>query len=145
MSRSANKLTQLVAIVMLVMVALTSCGGGASNSNKPVDVNVNLTEFKIESSVTSFKVGVPYHFIVTNNGSVPHEFNIMPPESGPLTTDQVKQMALVQIGQSDLAAGVTAILDYTFTQEYPQGMLELTCHLPGHYEAGMHVPIEVTK
>jgi len=145
MSRSVNKLTLLIVFTIVATLGLTSCGGGASASDKPVNVQVNLTEFKIDSSITSFKVGVPYHFIVTNNGSVPHEFNIMPPESGQLTTEQVHQMALAEIGQSDLAAGVTATLDYTFTQEYPQGALELTCHLPGHYEAGMHIPIEVTK
>ena len=145
MSRSVNKLTLLIVVTSVTMAGLTSCGSGASAVDKPVNVQVTLTEFKIDSSITSFKVGVPYHFVVTNNGSVPHEFSIMAPESGQLTTEQVQQMALAWIDQSNLAAGATATLDYTFTQEYAQGALELTCHLPGHYEAGMHIPVEVTK
>ena len=145
MSRSIKKSALLITLVMSATVGMTACSGGDSASNKPVEVQVTLTEFKIDSSLTSFKVGVPYHFIVSNNGSVPHEFNIMPPESGQLTTDQVQKMALARIDQSGLDAGATGTLDYTFTQEYPQGTLELTCHLPGHYEAGMHVPIIVTK
>ena len=145
MSQSANKLSLLIVFAFVAMLGLSSCNSGASASDKPVNVKVTLTEFKIDTSISSFKVGVPYHFVVTNNGSVPHEFNIMSPETGQLTTEQVHQMALAQIDQSDLGAGATATLDYTFTQEYPQGALELTCHLPGHYEAGMHLPIEVTK
>jgi len=38
-----------------------------------------VKEFGIESSVTNFEVGVPYHFEVTNEGSVNHEIMIMPP------------------------------------------------------------------
>ena len=145
MSRLVNKFALLIVVMLMTMLGLSSCSSGASASDKPVNVMVNLTEFKIESSITSFKVGVPYHFVVTNNGTVPHEFNIMPPQTGQLTTEQVGQMALARIDQSNLGAGASATLDYTFTQEYAQGALELTCHLPGHYEAGMHVPIEVTK
>jgi uncharacterized cupredoxin-like copper-binding protein len=139
---------QFVAVIALILVAslgLTACGGSASASNKPVEVKVTLTEFKIDASMTSFKVGVPYHFIVTNQGSVAHEFEIMPPATGQLTADQIQKMSLAGIGQNDLGAGATATLDYTFTQEYPQGALEFACHLPGHYEAGMHVPIVVSK
>jgi uncharacterized cupredoxin-like copper-binding protein len=145
MFRSFKKLGLLIFLVMVASLALTACGGSASASNKPVDVKVTLTEFKIDSSMTDFKVGVPYHFIVTNQGSVAHQFQIMPPASGQLTADQIQKMSLAGIGQNDLGAGATATLDYTFTQEYPQGALELACHLPGHYEAGMHVPIVVNK
>jgi uncharacterized cupredoxin-like copper-binding protein len=34
-------------------------------------------------------------------------------------------------------------MDYTFTKAYPAGTLEFACHLSGHYEAGMHLPITV--
>lgn len=145
MIRSIRKLALLISLVMLAAVGMTSCGGGASTSNQPVDVKITLTEFKVEASTTSFKVGVPYHFVVINNGTVPHEFDIIPSESGQLTPEQVQKSSLAHIGQSDLAAGATGTLDYTFSQEYPQGTLELACHLPGHYEAGMKVPIVVTK
>lgn len=145
MSRSIKRFTLFIALVMVASLGLAACGGTASASNQPVEVKVTLTEFKIDSSVTNFKVGVPYHFTVTNQGSVPHEFQIMPPATGQLTADQIQKLALAGIGQSNLGAGATATLDYTFTQEYPQGALELACHLPGHYEGGMHTPIVVTK
>ncbi len=145
MVRSINKFALLISLVMLLSVGVTSCGGGASASDQPVEVKITLTEFKIDVSTTSYKVGVPYHFVITNSGSVPHEFDIMPPQSGQLTPEQVQKSALAHLSQNDLAVGATVSLDYTFSQEYPQGTLEFACHLPGHYEAGMTVPIEVTK
>lgn len=132
----------ILALLLTASLLLSACGGSSSNQG-PVTVNVTLTEFKITSSLDTFKVGTPYHFVVTNQGSVAHEFYIMPPKSGQLTQDQVKQDALAGITQEQLQAGQTATLDYTFTKAAPSGTLEFTCHLTGHYEAGMHLPITV--
>jgi uncharacterized cupredoxin-like copper-binding protein len=132
--------------ILIATIGLASCGGGQGAApNSPVNVQITLTEFKITSSMATFTVGTPYHFEVTNNGNSPHEFQIMPPATGKLTQDQVNKMALAGLGQNDLPAGATKTLDYTFTQAYPQGALEFACHLPGHYEGGMHVPIVVNK
>ena len=39
---------------------------------------MTLSEFRVASSLTSFRVGQPYRFVVTNAGVIPHEFMIMP-------------------------------------------------------------------
>ena len=94
-------------------------------------------------AVTTFSVGVPYHFVVTNKGAVAHEFVIMPLEQGTQGSEaQLPSTALAGIAGKDLPTGATKTLDYTFTQA-PAGGLEFACHLPGHYEAGMHTPITV--
>lgn len=124
---------------------LTACGGGGQKKN---EVKVTLTEFGIESSITEFQVGVPYHFVVTNVGQVNHEIMIMPP----LTEDQmgmgmnmqeIDKMALVMIEEDKLTPGKTATMDYTFSEAAPAGTLEFACHTPGHYENGMKLPITV--
>ncbi len=145
MSRTFKYRLFMVALFAFAFIGLTACSGSGSASSKTVDVQVTLSEFKIAPSITTFKVGVPYHFVVTNNGSVAHELDIIPPESGQLTPDQVQKLSLATIGEKDLQPGATATLDYTFSQAYSQGALELACHLPGHYEAGMHIPIVVTR
>ena len=43
-------------------------------------MQVTFSEFKITSSVTAFSPGTSYHFVVTNNGKIAHEFMIMPME-----------------------------------------------------------------
>lgn len=134
----------LITLILGALVALTACSSGSSSgSNKTVDVNVTMTEFKIDSSVTDFQQGVPYHFIVNNKGSVAHEFLITPPLSGQVSSEDAQKQALVSILSDKLNAGATATADYTFTKAYPAGSLEMSCHLPGHYDGGMHTPITV--
>lgn len=131
--------------ILILMIAagllLTACGG-----QRATEVKITLTEFAIQSSMTDFQTGVPYHFVVTNEGLVEHEFMIMPP----LTTDsmgmamdmgELDKMALAMIETSDLPAGKTASFDYTFTESAPAGTLEFACHTPGHYEQGMKLAI----
>jgi len=129
--------------MVLAVAVLAACGGGGAASGGPVQVQVTLTDFKIDSSLTTFSTGVPYHFVVVNKGAVAHEFVIMPPEQAAQSSEtQLPSTALAGIMGKDLAAGATKTLDYTFTQA-PAGGLEFACHLPGHYEAGMHTPITV--
>ncbi len=120
-------------------------GAAPASPTGPVEVKVTLTEFKIEASLTSFKVGVPYRFVVTNAGKVPHELMIMPPVTGEMkgmSMEELDKMALAMIKEEDLPAGATKTLDFTFTT-LPTGSLEFACHVPGHYEAGMRLPITV--
>lgn len=133
-------------VLAAVSLLLTACGG--QQSAKTTEVTIRLTEFGIQSSLTEFQTGVPYHFVVTNAGVVEHEFMIMPP----LMVDQMgmamdmgelDEMALAMIPASELSAGKTSSFDYTFIQAAPNGTLEFSCHTPGHYEAGMKLPIVV--
>ena len=138
------KFGKFVVILVVAGLLLTACGG-----QQPVtEVQITLTEFGIESSLTDFERGVPYRFVVTNAGSVEHEFMIMPP----LSADEMvmgmdmmglDEMALAMIEAADLPAGATASYDYTFTEVAPAGTLEFACHTPGHYEANMKLPIIV--
>ena len=111
----------------------------------PVDVEVTLTEFGIESSLDTFDVGVPYHFIITNEGAINHELMIMEPmmPGMDMSMEEMDAMALAFVEEDELTPGTTQTLDYTFTEPAPAGSLELGCHIEGHYEAGMVVPITV--
>ena len=133
-------------IVLIGIVA--ACGSTqAAKKSSPVAVQVKLSEMKIESSLTTFVVDVPYRFTVTNVGAMPHEMMLMPPSmnGGTMSTlpmEQLDTMALTHIHDSDLAPGATWSVDYTFTKQN-SGTLELACYLPGHYEAGMQQAITV--
>ncbi len=147
MSKSFQHIARFVPLMVLVAAVLVACGGGGAGgaaSGNATTVTVTLTDFKVDSSLTDFSVGVPYHFVVTNKGAVAHELVIMPPEQGAQGSEsQLPPTALAGIMGKDLASGATQTLDYTFTKAAPAGSLEFACHLPGHYEAGMHTPITV--
>jgi len=127
-----------LAILLFMAIALVSCGG-------PKTVRVTLTDYKIESSVTDFQVGVPYHFVVANKGESNHEFMIMPPVDSAMEMpmEQMDELALAMIEDSDLVPGATLELDFTFTEPASAGSLEFACHTAKHYQAGMELPITV--
>lgn len=128
-------------VLITAMFLLTACGG-----QKTSEVKVTLTEFGIESSTTSFETGVPYHFVVTNEGAVNHEIMIMPPATDPMAgmeMHELDEMALVMIEADKLPPGKTVSFDYTFTDSTAAESLEFSCHTPGHYESGMKLPITV--
>lgn len=131
--------------VLVVMIAagllLTACGG-----QRATEVNIALTEFAIRSSVTDFQAGVPYRFVITNEGAVDHEFMIMPPVMGDtagMDMHELDEMALAMIEEDELTPGTTKTLDFTFTEPASAGTLEFACHTADHYEKGMKLPITV--
>jgi mono/diheme cytochrome c family protein/uncharacterized cupredoxin-like copper-binding protein len=114
-------------------------------SEEAVIVHIIASDFAFESDLTTFQVGVPYRFVVSNVGVVVHELMIVPPiEPGAVDMETMDELALVVIEPEDLAAGAEASADYTFTEEDVGQQLEMACHVEGHYEAGMHLPITVT-
>lgn len=118
--------------------------GTATVGSTVTSVQVTETDYKIDSSVTSFPPGSSYHFLVTNNGKATHEFMIAPADmmSG-MSMDQMDKMALAMI--ATIAPGETKTVDVTFPQSDAGKSFELACHLPGHYEAGMKLGVKVSS
>ena len=130
--------------MVALFLGLAACSSAQTDTNQPVTVKVTADDFSFQSSLTTFKVGVPYHFEVTNNGKVEHEFMLVKPvAAGTMEMEEMDDMALAHIEEDDLQPGTTQSFDYTFTVPAPAGQLEFSCHLLGHYEAGMKLPITV--
>jgi uncharacterized cupredoxin-like copper-binding protein len=58
--------------------------------------------------------------------------------------DQLDDMALAMIPADDLPPGATRTIEVTFTAPAGTGAFELVCAVPGHYDAGMELPIQIT-
>ena len=132
-----------LSMFVVLVVLFTACGGTTSPTTSPAPktVNVTLTDYKIASDLTQFSTGVPYHFVVVNKGATLHELMIAPPLTGTMTVDDLDKLRLFEV--SDIAAGETKTLDYTFKESAPLGKFEMACHVPGHYEAGMKLPVAI--
>lgn len=141
----------LLCVVLTSAFFIAACGPGApSNSGapSPTTVTVTMTEFKIEPSMTTFKVGVPYRFVVSNKGTVNHDFSISPPVMegmAGMSTEGAHESALAVIDAKDMPPGATKTIDLTFSKPMTSSDIEFACHTPGHYESGMHVPMTVTQ
>lgn len=141
-----SRVKLLVFTALLGIFLLSACGPSSSAGQSPVNVEVKLTEFAIQSSVTEFRTGTKYHFIVTNEGQVAHEFMILPMKTDSMgmgmSMEDYDKQALMMIPIEQLPVGATVEIDYTFTSA-PKENVELVCMTPGHFEAGMHAPITV--
>lgn len=147
---SSAKFSLSTTLALIAIFLLSACGNQTS-PNGPINVKVTLKEFTIQSSLTDFKPGVQYHFVITNSGKIPHEFMIMPVTmdgmdmsggmSG-MSMDDKDKLALMMIPEEQLAPGATVEKDYTFTSA-PKGKIEIVCTLPAHFEAGMRMPVSI--
>lgn len=120
----------------------------AASGSSATTVTVSLSDFKIVTSQATFKVGVPYHFVVTNaqSSTTNHELMLIMPMNGDgMSMGDMDKAALARIAADDLPPGTTKSFDYTFQKAFADGDLELACHMGSHYSLGMHIPVTVTK
>ena len=101
-------------------------------------VAVTLVDMQVQPAQTTFKVGQPYTFVITNQGHAVHEFVIE--RRGDV--DKPLKQGGREAEASNIAPGQTATLTWTFSAPGPY---KFSCHLPGHYEAGMTVNVDVTS
>src|SRR5215212_10664069 len=71
-------------------------------SGAGTQVDITLVDNKIQSPVTTFQVGVPYTFVITNAGQRGHNFNINTPVSEAGSLEAALQTALLAVPQSEL-------------------------------------------
>lgn len=138
------------ALLVAALTLFVGCGSSSPPAGAQGNtVQVTLSDFKVQAATTTFTAGKTYHFVVTNAGGTAHEFMIMPQmtDMAGMSMDKAHSMALTMIDQ--IKPGESKTLDYTFATNASGGMsgmqassqaLEFACMLPGHYQAGMHLP-----
>jgi uncharacterized cupredoxin-like copper-binding protein len=145
-------------IVLLVTLFVAACGSTtltatqapaepAATEPVPVtggtQVDITLADNTIDTPMTSFQVGVPYTFVITNAGQHAHNFNINPPVQVAGGLEQALDSALLVVPQEQLAPGQTATVQFTFPDAAAGQLLEFSCLIRRHYDDGMKVDITV--
>jgi hypothetical protein len=113
-------------------------------------ITVTLTDAAPTASAMTFRVGVSYHFDVTNQGKFPHQFWLTPQRMQQImqqTPMEQWQQQILYTSQS-IPSGTTTSFDFTFTTPMIQQQLAFTCYTPSGYSAGgpylTELPIHVT-
>ena len=121
----------------------------AATQASPVEgatqVEITLADNTIASSVTAFKAGSAYTFVITNNGRHEHNFNIAPPVALAGGYSEALAQALLAVDETQIPPGSTASFDFTFPADSAGADLELSCLIRRHYEDGMWLDITVTS
>src|SRR6266566_4580651 len=139
---------RLVLGLFLVPFALlmAACGNSAAPSGSQQTqttpagsqvVQVTLSDNKVESSLTTFTAGMPYHFVVMNTGHIAHQFSMIPMGMSMehMSVDQMHHASLFMY--DTVAPGETRMFDYTFAPSAAGQSFQFACYSQGHYEAGM--------
>jgi len=103
-------------------------------------VAVEEGEYYVKAE-TTFEVGQAYTFTVTNAGNDVHEFVIEPAGEVDAPMEGEVNGKDIESEIEDIAPGQTKTLTWTFAEP---GQYQFACHLPGHYESGMVLKVEVT-
>ena len=157
------KRTVLLSVAIAALVFLTACGtsasaepagvqatSGGSSANQAAsgggtEVDITLADNTIQSSLTTFKAGVPYRFVIINNGNHLHNFNITTPVDKAGSQDAALASALLAVTQDKLPIGGGTTVTYTFPASAVGKDLEFSCLIRRHYEDGMRLAITVTQ
>jgi uncharacterized cupredoxin-like copper-binding protein len=108
-------------------------------------VDITLADNTIDSPITTFQVGVPYTFVITNTGRHAHNFNISTPVAVAGSLEAAFKTALLAVPQDELGAGASVTVQYTFPASATGQQLEFSCLIRRHYEDGMFLGITVAQ
>lgn len=146
-------------VMATAMLVLAACGSRTAtqsdSSTAPAapaapaangtQVKITLADNTITASQTTFQAGVPYTFVITNQGNHTHNFNISTPVSTAGSINAAQASALVSVPEEKLRPGSIVSVQYTFPVSSVGTQLEFSCLIQRHYEDGMRLAINVTK
>jgi uncharacterized cupredoxin-like copper-binding protein len=114
-------------------------------AQEPTKVGIILADNTITSPVNVFKAGVPYTFVISNNGRREHNFNIAPPVALAGGYSEALAQALLAVDETQIPPGSSMTVEFTFPESAVGADLEFSCLIRKHYEDGMRLDITVTN
>lgn len=144
---SATRALPALALAALVAGCSAATTDGATPEPRVVDL-VMTEEGTFEPAAIAVRRGETVVFRVRNEDRVAHEAYIGPPDAQGRHADDMSGVSGSEEGETTRHGyGIhippfgTGDLTYRFDEP---GDLEIGCHYPGHYEAGMRVTISVS-
>jgi uncharacterized cupredoxin-like copper-binding protein len=106
----------------------------------PVTVVVDVEHSRFVPSHLRVEVGTEVRFVLVNGDPINHELIIGPPEVHARHAQGTEASHAPKDGELSVGPDGQGVTRYVF---HDVGTVEMACHLPGHYEYGMHGEIEV--
>jgi len=132
-----NKVRFISLVGALILLATPQLVAHAEQNRATNEVNVTLTDFKVELSTDSLPAGTPITFVINNAGKSEHEAVLE-------LSNAMDEPVEVQ-GKEEEAEGIAPGETRTVVWTVPTpGTYKLSCHIPGHYEMGMWTTFAVT-
>ena len=107
---------------------------------EPVTVVVDVEHSRFIPDHLRVAVGTEVRFVLTNGDPINHELIIGPPEVHARHATGTEASHAPKDGELSVGPDGQGVTRYVF---HDAGTVEMACHLPGHYEYGMHGRIDV--
>jgi hypothetical protein len=118
-----NKQLWQLGLIVLLGILLGACGG--STEPPPLETILTALDINWDTSNIDALVGQTITITLVNEGALDHNFKI------------------AELGiDIDIAAGATEVTTFVVPQA---GIIDFTCNVPGHLEAGMVGTITVSQ
>jgi len=125
------------------MESLAGKPGDKANVSRTITVTAD-DSMRFTHQPFNIKDGETIKFVVTNNGAIPHEFAIG-------TKDEHTEHGQMMMANPNMhhgpggnaitiKPGETLPLIWAFENAW---QVEVACNIPGHYQAGMHSPVNI--
>jgi hypothetical protein len=117
----------------------TSTTGRATPTTPANTVHVSMYNDHMTLSQLTFSAGMPYHIMVTNNGTLQQQCAIVPHSMSQMPMGMMQHNALMMT--KVMAPGATQAFDYTFAMGMASQQLDFACYANG--QNTMHMPIQI--
>jgi uncharacterized cupredoxin-like copper-binding protein len=126
------------AAVLLAAAVLAVTAAAAPAATRTVNVDIHFSRFDLASLQVA--PGETIRFVVTNEDPIDHEFLVGDRQMQRVHENGTEPAHGARPGEVSVPPGETVETTYTFPDQLAPGW-EFACHLPGHYDYGMHGPV----
>jgi uncharacterized cupredoxin-like copper-binding protein len=123
---------------LLVAAGLAAAATAAPDHVRTVTMTIHYSRF--DPASLQVEPGETVRFVVTNTDPIDHEFLVGDAEMQEIHEKGTEAHHGARPGEISVPAGTTVETTFTFPSTLAPGW-EFACHLPGHYDFGMHGPI----
>lgn len=140
-----------VATCLAVLMLVASCGSDDDSASSPPGdssartVEIEMRDIEFSPTTVDVEEGETIQFLFRNSGEVAHEAYIGDATAQEDHADEMESMSGMEHGDDSevltVEPGDTGELLYTFDEAGP---VQIGCHEPGHFEAGMVLDVDVS-
>lgn len=138
-----------VAACLVALFVVASCGSdddsGSPGESSTRTVEIEMRDIEFSPTTVEAEEGQEVRFVFTNSGAVTHEAYIGDAAAQTDHADEMESMGGMDHGGDaevlTVEPGETGEISYTFAET---GTVQIGCHEPGHFEAGMVLDIDVS-
>lgn len=141
-----RRLFAYAAVFLLTAAAACADGNGSTATDAARTIELDMVDLAFKPDALKVVRGETIRFVFTNRGEAPHDAFIGDAKAQADHEAEMREAESGHGGHGDDEAAVTVDkgdtgeIVHTFDEA---GTVEIGCHQPGHYAAGMKVTVEV--